>query len=218
MEISDALTPPKGPRVFEKQKRDVARESLNVARDVGTVRLHHSRLNVFTSLSKGDKEDNFKFRAASRGPLRLGTWSDGKGLHIQILNRAGRVIADSEEGTGRRYEKFERLVSGKGEIFEAGEYYVRVSRPAKDDMRTEVPYSLQLQMGSEVKRDYDTTEYAAPEPQPGDALANATPTPATLGAQGAATLLSEGLTNLVSILNPVKDLFFGSGSFGNRRL
>ena len=63
-------------QVFGHEGRDVHNDSLKTARDIGRVRLDHSRLNVFSFLAKGDTEDNYKFTVDSTGRLRLGTWRD----------------------------------------------------------------------------------------------------------------------------------------------
>lgn len=58
-------------QVWEKTSTDVYDEAASTARDVGQVRLNHSRLGVITTLSKNEKEDWFKFNVVSRGNLRL---------------------------------------------------------------------------------------------------------------------------------------------------
>lgn len=158
-------------KVFGQDNRDVHKDSLKTARDVGRIRLNHSRLNVFSFLAEGDTEDNFKFTIDSTGGLRMGTWRDA-GTRIQIFDERGRVIADSKLGTGREHDKYARIIGGikGGEPFKPGTYYIKVSRLKNGETTPERPYSLQLQMGDTVLRDFDTKEYEAKKLKPGDIL------------------------------------------------
>lgn len=200
-----------GAKVFGKEVRDVTNDTWTVARDIGQVRLQHSRLNVLTSLTAGsDQQDHFKFRVASPGPLRLGGWNE-ETVRIQLLDDRGRVIADSSEDAGRRAkEAFARLTSDEGqEDFQPGQYIIRVSRLEGDDGMKEKPYALQLRMGEEIKHDYDTTEVAAKPAVtpvagvtlPDDPLAGAQATPATLAAQAIGSMLEESNVHLSNVLS-----------------
>ncbi len=203
-----------GPKVFEKTVRDVNADTWKTARDVGQVRLNHSRLNIFTSLTNGDEQDHFKFNVPSTGPFRIGGWND-ETVRLQVLDDRGRVIADSDPDAGDAYESFQRITSPDGEEgFKPGDYIVRVSRLKGDD-GTDKPYSLQLQMGSKVVKDYDTTEAAAvPETTPvagvtpTDPLADAQASPATLAAQAIGTMLDDNAANLTNILSGAYDSLF----------
>jgi len=156
-------------QVFEHEGRDVQKDTLKTARDVGRVRLNHTRLNVFTYLAEGDKEDHYKFKIDSEGGLRLGTWRDA-GTRIQFLSDQGRVFADSKQGTGREHEKYLRIIGGAkgGEPFKPGTYFIKVSRWKDGETTPERAFSLQIQMGETVLRDFDTKEYEALEVKPGD--------------------------------------------------
>lgn len=210
-----SVTHAAGTKVWEQERRDVWRDTLKTARDIGRVRLNYSRLNVFSSLSEGDKEDHFKFQVASRGKLRLGLYNDDQ-TRIQILNKQGRVIADSKQGTGRHLERFQRM-TGDGEIFEAGDYYLRVSRLDQKETTPERPYGVQLQIGTVVKHDYDTTEYKAKAAKPGDLTvdyptAGAMPNAATTGGSLLFGMLTDGVIYLSKLLNPLTDFLFGGGN------
>lgn len=58
-------------KVWEKTSMDKLSDTIRTARDMGQVRLNHSRLNMVTTLSKNETEDWFSFKVASRGKLRL---------------------------------------------------------------------------------------------------------------------------------------------------
>ena len=191
-------------QVFERKTRDVLEDILLNARDIGRVRLQSTRLNVFSALSEGDKEDNFKFAVDSRGNLRLGMNADEE-TRIQILNKRRRVIADSKEGMGRVSERFERLLSSEGEPLEPGGYYIKVSRLKARDTESEHNYSLQLHMGSGFKRDFDTIEFAA---KSGQGTPPSVRVPATVSmAEGAANMLAAGMVRFSTLIDGAITVF-----------
>ncbi len=210
MEIGDKIGGFPAHKVFEQEKRDVNNESLRTARELGSVRLNHSRLNLFTSLAAGDKEDNYSFKVMSKGNLRIGLYGEDN-VRIQVLNGRGRAIADSKEGTGRLYEKFQGLLDQEGTSFDPGSYYLKVTRANANDTKTELPYSIQLQMGDTYKNDYDTKEYEAKVAKTGvifdDPAANATQNSATLQGKGIATMLSDGLIYLNQMMDKTINIF-----------
>lgn len=200
-------------QVFEHEGRDVHKDTLKTARDIGRVRLNHTRLNVFSFLAEGDKEDHFKFKIDSTGGLRMGTWRDA-GTRIQILDERGRVIADSKLGTGREHDKYARMIGGVkgGEPFKPGTYYIKVSRLKSGETTPERPYSLQIQMGDTVLRDFDTKEYEAKKLKPGDAAPydfteGARNTGATIQGALMVNVMVIGMDYLKDINNKVYNLF-----------
>lgn len=199
-------------KTWSHEGRDVAIDTLRSSRDIGQVRLNHSRLNVFSSLAEGDKEDNFKFQVASKGTLRLGLNIDSE-TRVQVFNARGRVVADSNEDTGRLYERFQRMSEQGGDTFDKGYYYIKVSRSDSKETTPERPYTMQLQMGDTFKNDYEVMEYKAKKAKYGDAVVldlttGANPSATTTSAQGAATILTEGGTNLVNILSGALSTLF----------
>ncbi len=156
-------------KVFEHVGRDVHKDTMKTARNVGRVRLDHSRLNIFSFLAEGDAEDNFKFNVDSTGGLRLGTFRDA-GTRFQFYDNRGRLIADSKQGTGREHNKYLRMIGGEkgGEPFKPGEYFIKVSRLKNGETTPERGYALQLQMGDTFFKDFDTKELDAKEFKPGD--------------------------------------------------
>lgn len=206
-----SVTHAPGTKVWEQERRDVWNDTLKTARDIGRVRLNHSRLNVFSSLAEGDKVDHFRFQVASRGKLRIGVYRDSE-TRIEILNKRGRVIADSKEGTGRHHERFLRMV-GDGEIFEAGDYYVRVSRLDSRETTPERPFAVQLQIGTDVKNDFDTTEYEAKGDKPAitsrDPTAGAMPSAAVIGGGWLSDMLNAGMEFFNKVTRPLINSLLG---------
>jgi hypothetical protein len=210
LEIQDYLIQQrrKNVKVFERQGRDLHDDTAKSARDLGQARLDHSRLNLFTSLGPGDKEDNFKFKVPTPGTLRLGLWPADT-TRIQLMDSRGKLIADSE-GTGKVKETYENIITSKKRV-EVGEYFIRITRAeSKTDLNEEIPYSLQVQVGSINREDYDTTEYVA-DPNKKDetydpnSLAN--PTAIARETEMVATMLGNGLNNFNNLITKTTGIF-----------
>ena len=206
-----SVTHDPGTKVWEQKRRDLWHDTLRTARDIGRVRLNHSRLNVFSSLAEGDQVDHFKFQVASRGKLRIGVFRDSE-TRFEILNNRGRVIADSKEGTGRLLERFLRMV-GDGEKFKPGDYYLRVSRLDPKKTTDKRAYAVQLQMGPDVKNDFDTTEFNAKGDKPAlpsvDLTAGAMPSAAVTGAGFLFDMLTAGMNSFSTVTRPLISFLFG---------
>lgn len=209
LEIQDFLIQQraKSVKVFEHKGRDVHDDTMKSARDLGEARLDHSRLNLFTSITVGDKEDNFKFQVPTEGPLRLGLWPKD-GVRIELMNSRGKVIADSE-GTGKLLEKYQNIEKTKERI-DPGEYFVRITRSKGSPTDVETPYSLQIQVGSQNRRDFDTTEYVA-DPKKKDEVYDpgslAKPTAGIRQSEMVATMLGNGLNNLNAVMDKTQGIF-----------
>jgi hypothetical protein len=208
----NSLDPGKrGPKVWEKNGRDVAVDNFKTARDIGKVRLDYSRLNVFSSINEGDKEDNFKFQVQTNNRLRLGKNIDHE-TRIEVFNNRGRQIADST-GKGRNHDAYLRMISTEGEKINKGDYFIKISTIDSTIATKDHNYTIQLQMGSTVKHDYEVIEHEAKKPKPGDPVIpndpteGATKTALTLSGQGASTMMQAGAENLTNILVGAKGIF-----------
>jgi hypothetical protein len=151
---------------FQKDTRDVQVESSVTARNIGVLQKNKSRLNVFSSLSSGDRVDGFQFRVTDKTATTFSilnaSQDDKDKLHFQIYYKStGRVLADSDPKAGAANTVFEALQDGSFEM-EKGDYILRVSRV--DDTGTnrnkEFSYAVQLSQGV-YSQDYDTVERAA---------------------------------------------------------
>lgn len=151
---------------FQKDTRDIKYENNVNARDIGQLTKDQTRLNVFSSLSKGDAVDLYRFKVTTKAATTLSilnaTQADEDKLHFQILNKAtGRVVADSDAKAGDAKKTYEGLRDGTFELPQ-GDYILRVSR-ANDignERNKEFSYAVQLSQGL-YSRDYDTIERAA---------------------------------------------------------
>ena len=197
----------KNVKVFEREGRDVHKDVVETARDLGKARLNHARLNLFTSLGPGDTEDNFKFNVTTEGRLRLGIWPE-EGIRIQISDSRGKLIADSG-GTGKYLEKFDDIKKSRDRV-SAGDYYIKVTREDTSDTQTEIGYSLQVQVGDQYREDYDTIEYTADpatKDEPVDTGPQATPTAQARQSEMLATMVGDGLNNFNNLINRTIGIF-----------
>jgi hypothetical protein len=216
MDVGAEFSTPKGPKVWESKKRDIVQDNLNTAREIGRVRMNNARLNVFSAITEGEKVDNFKFFVDSVGGLKMADFKEGE-ARFQVLNKRGRVIADSDESTRLHYKKFQEMQSAEGAKWKPGEYFLRVTRTSSSTTE-KIPYSVQLQMGTEVRNDYDTIEYEAPEAKPGADLAVVDPGPkvtgnaATQGGAMLAGMMTAGLDYMNNMLDSAVELLFGAGN------
>lgn len=169
------VTPGRTLREFVKYTNDTKLDAIWTARDIGLLVKDNSRLNVITALREGDTADHFRFRVHRSGEMRLGQIvtggekdKDGAGeadLRIQLMDRRGRVVADSAAREGSRERvAFENLREGALSVG-SGDYILKVTRTAGElpqHAKTTVNYGLQLTMGT-YHNDYDTIERAAPK-------------------------------------------------------
>lgn len=143
------------PKVEEFQQ-DVKKSSLNAAAfatNIGVLTKDVSRLNVMSNLAAGDPADFYKVKVTNDGAMTLGQVGD-KGVRLQLMDKSGSILADSDEQAGAAYESYKQLRAG---TFAAtkGDYTVRVSRAPGEDAGESKNYAFQLLQGGFTK-DYDT--------------------------------------------------------------
>ncbi|MGQ9366762.1 hypothetical protein [Azospirillum sp. ST 5-10] len=153
---SDAAAANPAPENVERFEQDVRKSSINAtpfATNIGVLNKNESRLNVFSILGKSDAVDFYKFKVTSPGEVGLGRVGDS-GLRVQLMDKTGNVLADSNEGAGTAYEAYKKLAGGSLAL-DRGDYTLRVTREKGVSVNTEVQYALQLTQGTYTK-DYDT--------------------------------------------------------------
>lgn len=155
---------------YQKDSNDVKVDNNMTARDIGILRKNDSRLNLFSSLTTGDKVDVFKFRVTNTANTKLGTLAaDDQSkelLRVQVFSKtSGALIADQDPNSGEAYENFKALQAGTFEL-KQGDYLMRVSRlPGLDDRSEKaVQYVIQLSQGV-YRNDFDTVEKGVSEDQ-----------------------------------------------------
>ena len=150
---------------FRKDTNDVQIDNKMTARDIGTLKDHKSRLNLFSALQKNDAADVFKFKVDKTAVTKIGVLladpaNDGK-LRVQIFAKTtGRLVADNAADAGDLKTAYDRLEKGAFEL-KKGDYVLRLSRQDGVDTRrqTSISYALQLSQGT-FTEDYDTVEQA----------------------------------------------------------
>lgn len=160
------------PIVYSRVTQDVANETRIDQRFIGLLDKNRTRLNVHSALTKrDDKEDVFRFRVTRGGTIgfNYNVMKDGKPIEnmqeaveaskqvrLEILDRSGRVIADSKATSGKLQENYTKALTDSLNA-PNGDYYVRVTRDRSVASSTPVEYSFQLRNGI-YREDFDTTE------------------------------------------------------------
>lgn len=189
----------------QEYEQNVAKSAMNTApfaTNIGTLVKDTSRLNVFSSLASNDPADFYKFNVTTSGPVTLGTVGDA-GVRLQLMDRGGKIVADSNKDAGATYDAFQKLKSGQMSL-DKGDYTLRIARDKDVPVKDAKSYGVQLRMGN-YSKDYDTI---AKQPAKGD-----NPFGGNTKLQGLASILGAGSASL----NPSAMLLGGSGgSYGGR--
>ena len=146
--------------MFTQVTYDVAGEQLTDARSVGILDPGRSVLDIDSALSGKDNDtlDNYKFTLTKDAPIGLtATQSSNLNLRVQLLNKAGQVVADSAAVSGKLKDAWTDL-TGSNYAGKAGTYYVRVQRGAGVAKSADETYSLRVNSGFDYRQDFDTVE------------------------------------------------------------
>ncbi|WP_372396151.1 hypothetical protein ABMY26_13070 [Azospirillum sp. HJ39] len=198
----------------QEYEQSVNKSALNAApfaTNIGTLVKDTSRLNVFSSLAANDPADFYKFTVTSSGAATLGTVGDA-GVRLQLMDRSGKVLADSNKDSGATYDAFQKLKSGQMTL-DKGDYTLRIAREKDVPAKEAKSYGVQLRMGN-YSKDYDTI---AKQPAKGD-----NPFGNNAKLQGLASILGAGSSssNPASMLlgASTSDYYAGRGSLLNALL
>jgi hypothetical protein len=181
---------------FEKDTRDVQFDNNATARDAGRLTQNKTRLNVISSLSKGDSVDAFKFSVTTAAATKFGALSpsgDDASIHYQIFSKSsGRLVADSDSSAGDANKAYKQLQNGTLQL-NKGDYVLRISRAKGADPTKEFQYAAQLSQGT-YTQDYDLVEKA---------YRQGTDDPFGLSSTGSTALtnLVDGLSTSYSFIN-----------------
>lgn len=147
---------------FQKSTNDLQVDNRMTARNVGILRQNYSRLNVFSSLDKGDAADFFTFNVATSGQTKFGVLTDNptdaSNVRFQLIDKSGNTIADSSPDAGSANDVYKQLVNGTYNL-QAGKYVLRVTRQDDSVANRQNPYNYAIQLSQGLyKNDYDTVE------------------------------------------------------------
>lgn len=143
-------------KAAEEYEQDVRKSSYNFqafATDIGVLVKDTSRLNVMSSLAAADPVDYYKVKFSDDGAVTLGQVGD-TGVRFQLTDKSGNVFADSDEKAGPAYDAYKAMREGTFDA-KAGDYIVKVSRAAGENLGVEKNYAFQFTQG-EFTKDYDT--------------------------------------------------------------
>lgn len=143
----------KAAEAYEQDTRKSAYNFQAFATDIGVLLKDTSRLNVMSSLAAGDPVDYYKVKFGTDGATTLGQVGD-TGVRFQLTDKSGNLVADSDEKAGAAYDAYKAMREGTYEA-KAGDYVVKVSRAAGENLGIEKNYAFQFSQG-EFTKDYDT--------------------------------------------------------------
>lgn len=157
------------PTVYYQVTNDLFGERTTDARSIGLLDPDRTMLNLQSALATTtDKLDTYRFRLTKDGPIGLsiipadkeGTQLDPKAVKVEVLNRGGRVVADSTATSGDLKSAWDDIAATnyKGK---KGDYYVRISRGPESSSSAIVQYNLQVRSTFNYRDDYTTIEKPA---------------------------------------------------------
>ena len=123
------------------------------ATDFGTLIPGKSRLNAFGQLGAYDKEDYLKFNLTKATSITLGKLAT-KDVRVQLLTKAGSVVADSDSSAGSNYTAYQSAQAGTLAL-KSGEYVIKVTRESGVPLKKPENYGVQVASGK-FGKDYTT--------------------------------------------------------------
>ena len=140
--------------------------------DAGRIAQDNGRLAIFGKLQPGDKADTYKFSLGSTGKTQLFAPNpayDPKDpnsstvlgdVRMQVYDKAGALIADSEPTTGLPFSAYVSLTTEglKGLDMKAGDYTVKLTRKESADPKKALDYTLFLVQGDPGRTTFYTAE------------------------------------------------------------
>jgi hypothetical protein len=140
--------------------------------DAGRISQDNGRLAIFGKLQGGDAADSYKFTIGSTGKVQLfapnpaykAGDADSKSVlgdvRMQVIDKSGKVIADSEPTTGLLFSAYVNLSTEglKGLEMQAGQYTVKLTRNNGVDAKKALDYTLFLVQGDPGRTTFYTVE------------------------------------------------------------
>lgn len=146
-------------RAYSQSTTDDVYDSLQTARNIGTLIRGESRLNIVSALTKNDLVDFYRFDVKTAGKLGISVTTDNS-ISIQLMRRDGTIIADSAVTNGEKADNWQKLGTGELDLT-SGAYYLKITRESGVSRDLRPNYALQLSMSRYFTKDYDTVESPA---------------------------------------------------------
>lgn len=179
-------------KVYEQNATKSSSTQSAFATNLGYLIKDKTRLNGFSILGANDPVDFYKFNVTSKGDTGLGRVGDD-GVRVQLMNKTGTVMADSNAQAGAAYDAYTKWTQGKLTL-DKGDYTIRVTREKGEDAAKEKQYALQLTQG-DFTTDYDTY---AKQPAAGTSGGDVPSYVKTLQSlMGGSAVTSSSLTNIL---------------------
>ena len=151
--------PPRNVPNLRQETTDTLTDTPQTARSIGDLTRGKTRLNLISALTSNDLVDFYSFNITTAGKLGMSVTTD-KGVHIQLMDKSGRIIADSEQRFGNKADNFTALGHGTLQL-DKGTYLIKVTRATGLSRSDKPNYALQLSMSRYFEKDYDTIEAPA---------------------------------------------------------
>lgn len=179
-------------KVYEQNATKSSSTQSAFATNLGYLIKDKTRLNAFSILGANDPVDFYKFKVTNPGDTGLGRVGDS-GVRVQLMDKSGKVMADSNAQAGAAYDAYTKWTQGKLTL-DKGDYTIRVSREKGEDPAKEKQYALQLTEGN-FTTDYDTY---AKQPAAGTSGGDVPSYVRTLQSlMGGSAVTSSSLTNIL---------------------
>ena len=179
-------------KVYEQNATKSSSTQSAFATNLGYLIKDKTRLNGFSILGANDPVDFYKFKVTSPGESGLGRVGDA-GVRVQLMDKSGKVMADSNADSGATYDAYTKWTQGKLAL-DKGDYTIRVTRDKGEDATKEKQYALQLTQGA-FTTDYDTY---AKQPAAGSSGGDVPSYVMTLQSlMNGSTVTSSSLTNIL---------------------
>lgn len=140
----------------EEFQQEVNKSKLNASMfstNIGTLVKDTSRLNVLSTLAAKDPGDFYSMNVTSAGKMTIGRVGD-EGVRVQVMNRQGKILADSNKDAGEAYTNYQKLEKDGLDVA-SGKMTLRITRDPGIAATKELNYGVQFRMG-DYKQDYDT--------------------------------------------------------------
>ncbi len=148
--------------IYQRDATNLLNATLDTATKIGTLVTNQTQLDVKAQVSRENATNFYKF-SLDGDSLKLGFQNntDTSGLRVQVLNSAGKVVADSSTfGTEANQEAYDLASSSEGLDLEAGDYYVKVTFDSTSLRSVPQTYSIALYSGTKFSASYQTTAQA----------------------------------------------------------
>ena len=199
-------------QTFTAYAQSKPKEKITDAQYIEDLRPNQDRLNLFSSMPRGDNQEFYRFNLNFSGNVHFAMLTDllddqgnalKKSVHgaidiqvMQMHSGTPTVVADSNPSSGDHYKNYQQL-TGTGLQMTAGPYVIKLTRDASVSSDNNYFYSFQL-VGDRYYQDFDTIQSPAPKTH-GESVLNFLQPDAVTGLLAASLDATSALAGLASL-------------------